>query len=194
MLSVLAPRPVTRRAMKKSIALLSVLLLGAVVLAAFFAVELQVERERADALALRAFEQEPVEKGTIRQRVEPELRTPPPEWVAPTAPPKIAPPAAEAPPVAKSAVDCPGTLRTRERVNRLQSRLSTGTPLQDYQICALIEALDAVHSDQSTRQSAEEAGLDEQRPNDELIQAVSDILFESQMEVFAEMLREGDRG
>lgn len=181
--------------MKKSVVLLSVLLIVAVTLASVFAVEWQHERKRADALALRAFEQEPVETGAVPKWRAPQV-TPQPELASETASERpIEMPLEAEPqrPKRESVMDYPGTLRTREHVNRLQTRLSRGTPLQDYQIRALIEALDTLYLEQSSAQQADEVDANDARLNDQIIQVASDILFESQLEIYMEMLKEGDR-
>ena len=66
--------------------------------------------------------------------------------------------------------------------------------MQDYQIRALIEALDVI--DRDRQRSPDGRDLDEHR-RAQMIQAASDVLFESQMEVLVKMLREkgiGDGG
>lgn len=165
--------------MNKPIFIVSVLLVAAAASAAYFAIELQQERERANSLAVRAFEHEPVESGgnTSTDAIAA-------DWSqAPTVPPQIVQMGAQsesenAPAPPKPVMDFPGSLRTRQFVARLQTRLASGTPMQEYQIRALIEAFDGLESSPDDSES-------EQR-----IQAASDILFESQMEELVEMLKQ----
>jgi hypothetical protein len=175
--------------MNKVVVVLSVLLLGSVVTALMYARDAQRERARADALVERAFELEPVETGGL-QPVQPS---------APVEP--VEPPAAELaiesgtadipadqrPPAPKPVMDFEGTLRARKQVERLQLALATGTPLQDYQIQALIAAVDAVHRDMQKQRALDPIQL-QTRTNEQIIQRSADILFESQLEVFIPLL------
>lgn len=178
--------------MNKPIFIVCTLLGAAVASAAYLAIELQQERERADSLALRAFEHEPVEKGGAASSLAntSELPHEPIDPSAernrledPPAPPEMSP--------QRSVLEFPGSLRSRQRVARLQSRLSDGTPMQDYQIRALIAAFDDLERSPQESNQPYDAG---HAGSEHLIQAASDILFESQMEEFVEMLREGDSG
>lgn len=177
--------------MNKPILIVCTLLAAAVASAAYLAIELQQERERADSLALRAFEHEPVEKGGVASS-HANTRDLPHEPIASDAQSKPLddPPPPEVSPQ-RSVLEFPGSLRSRQRVARLQSRLSDGTPMQDYQIRALIAAFDDL--EKSPQESDQPQGAGQAR-SEHLIQVASDILFESQMGEFVEMLREGDSG
>ena len=184
------------RDMNKPIVIVSALLVAAVGSAAFLALKLQDERKRADSLAVRAFEHEPVEAGGRAAAKQSSAADPlhGPIPVPPATASDEPTPTADTPVIQQSVMDFPGSLRSRQWVARLQTRLSDGTPMQDYQIRALIETLDVL--DKEWRPSPDERDLDEAR-RDQTIQAASDILFESQMDELVEMLREkgiGDRG
>jgi hypothetical protein len=78
----------------------------------------------------------------------------------------------------------------------LQSALTSGTPLQDYQIHALIAAIDRVRDEiaiekknTSTRDASSTIDW-KTETNDRLIQDAADILFESQLETFIEVLKD----
>jgi hypothetical protein len=75
-------------------------------------------------------------------------------------------------------------------VARLQSALATGTPLQDYQVQPLIDAIDQVRGESSPQ------GTQDAAPNGDanrrIIQATADILFESQLDALMDLL-EADR-
>jgi hypothetical protein len=146
---------------------------------------------------LRAFEHEPIEKGGQPTRDRDNAYSSPNE----TATTPVIEPAsqhlvrADKPALPKEVMDYPGTLRTRRQVERLQVRLTNGTPLQDYQIRALIVALDDLHAQQAEQSESRE--VNQALANERMLQVASDILFESQLEKFMEMLREkgiGDSG
>ena len=80
-----------------------------------------------------------------------------------------------------------GTLRARKQVERLQLALVSGTPLQDYQIQALITSIDDVHREMQKQRALEPTQLHTET-NERIIQRAADILFESQLEVFISLL------
>jgi hypothetical protein len=180
--------------MNKSLLIISAALLGCAGLATFFARDAQQERSRAQSLAVRLAELEPVEKARdprAHDRAVSSQISAPVEQVIPPA--DAAPePHASAPP--KSVMDYPGTLRARRQVEQLQSALADGTPLQEYQIRALIAAIDRVHRD--LERADKHADVSTTKPpvqssaavNARIIEAAQDILFESQLERFIELL------
>jgi hypothetical protein len=80
-----------------------------------------------------------------------------------------------------------GTLRARKQVERLQLALVGGTPLQDYQIQALITAIDDVHREMQKQRAVGPMQL-QTETKEQIIQRAADILFESQLEVFIPLL------
>jgi hypothetical protein len=175
--------------MNKVVVVLSVLLLGSVVTALMYARDAQREQARADALVERVFELEPVETGGPT----PGSASAHVEWAEPpsaanTMGPVVADvptsPTSSAP---KPVMDFEGTLRARKQVERLQLALATGTPLQDYQIQALITAIDDVHREMQTQRAVDPMQL-QTETKEQIIQRAADILFESQVEVFIPLL------
>jgi len=181
--------------MNKSVLIISAALLGCAGLASFFARDAQQERARAQSLAARLAELEPVEKASdprAHGRAVSSQISAPFEQVIRPAEDTLAQPPASAPP--KLVSDYPGTLRSRRQVEQLQAALADGTPLQEYQVRSLIMAIDRVHRDlEQADQNADVSTT--ARPvqssaavNARIIEAAQDILFESQMERFIELL------
>lgn len=175
--------------MNKLSVVLSVLLLGSVVTALMYARDAQRERARADALVERMFELEPVEEGGLM----PAQASAHVEW-SDEAPaghaidPVIADvPASHKPSPPKAVMEFQGTLRARKQVEHLQRALVTGTPLQDYQIQALIAAIDDVHREMQKQREVDPMQL-QTATNQQIIQRAADILFESQLEEFIPLL------
>jgi len=162
----------------KPIVIIAVLVAAAALIAAVtFRSDLQDQRARADALAERVATLEPVERGqpsALPQPVSPSTSIPT-ELTPPELPVSV-------PAEQTAAIDLGrGSAYTRQHVARLQEALRSGTPLQQYQVDALLEAIDA------TRTPKDGAPTEKER----LIQAASDILFESQMERYVELLSDG---
>ena len=171
--------------MNKLPVVLSALLLGSVVTALMYAREARRERARADALVERVFELEPVEKGGLT----------PVQASAHVESAETAPERHEINPVVadvsnsqtaserKAVMEFQGTLRARKQVEHLQRALATGTPMQDYQIQALITAIDDVHREMQQHRALAPMQL-QSKTKERIIQRAADILFESQLEVF----------
>jgi hypothetical protein len=167
-----------------------------VLVALWYARDARRERARADALLERVFEMEPVERSDGPARASAVARAdsaPATPVAAPTLPPKYEQlPLQDMPLGPKAVMDFPGSLRARRQVERLQLALVNGTPLrtplhtplQDYQIQALIGAIDDAH-----RESGDAAQVSSET-NERILQLAADILFESQFEVFVALLRE----
>jgi hypothetical protein len=181
--------------MNKSVLIISATLLGCAGLASFFARDAQQERARAQSLSVRLAELEPVEKARdprAHDRAVSSQISAPIEQAIPSADAAPVQPHASSPP--KLVRDYPGTLRSRRQVEQLQSALADGTPLQEYQIRALIAAIDRVHRD--LERADEKADVRATKPpvqssaavNARIIEAAQDILFESQLERFMELL------
>jgi hypothetical protein len=176
--------------MNKPVSILCAALLGSVLVALWYARDARRERARADALLERVFEMEPVERSEGSARAPARAESVPSTSVAaPILQPKDEQLAADdVPQGPKAVMDFHGSLRARRQVERLQLALVNGTPLrtplQDYQIRALIGAIDEVH-----RESGDATQLPSQT-NGRIVQLASDILFESQLEVFVALLRE----
>jgi hypothetical protein len=176
--------------MNKLPVVLSVLLVSSVVTALMYAREAQRERARADALVERVFELEPVEKGSLMpvqasardQRAEPA----PTDDVVNSAAAEV--PASETPSAPKAVMEFEGTVRARKQVEHLQRALATGTPLQEYQIQALITAIDDVHREMQKQRAGDPMQL-QSETNAQIAQRAADILFESQLEVFMPLLQ-----
>lgn len=155
-----------------------------------YALDLQRERARADALAMRLYENQPLEKSGSPIRLSTESALAPNTQIEPIAEPPAVPPMAEMPNRVKPILEYQGTQRTRQLVARLQSALATGTPLQDYQVQPLIDAIDQVRGESSSQ------GMQNAAPNGDanrrIIQATADILFESQLDALMDLL-EADR-
>ena len=87
-----------------------------------------------------------------------------------------------------------GTLRARQQVERLQAALASGTPLQEYQVQPLIDAIDkarsSVEQEGATGDGRGEAWNREAQAeaNSRIVQLAADILFESQLEQLIELL------
>lgn len=160
---------------------LFVALVVSIALAAIHVRDAQRERARADALALRLAEHEPLEKGGSPLHAVPDstvvsdVRIEPPAEPTPPASTEI-----DSPTPAKPIMAYRGTHRARQFVDRLQSALASGTPLQDYQIQPLIDAID-------------QAGTPEDG-NARIIQAALPILFESQLDQLIALLQAGELG
>lgn len=165
---------------------LSAALIVSIAFAAMFARDAQRERARANALAMQLSEHEPLEKGGTSPRAS---------WDPPSARVTQAEPPVEPSAVASTGIDTPtpikpvmahrGTRRTRQFVDRLQSALATGTPLQAYQIQPLIDAIDDV-----SRETESLAA--QQNANGRIIQAAVPILFESQLDQLIALLEAGE--
>lgn|SRR5512138_1887788 len=165
---------------------LSAALIVSIAFAALYARDAQRERARANALVMQLSEHEPLEKGGTSPRASSD---PPAVRVTHTEPP------VEPSPVASAEIDTPtptkpvmahrGTHRTRQFVDRLQSALATGTPLQAYQIQPLIDAIDDVSRE------TESLGA-HQNANGRIIQAAVPILFESQLDQLIALLEAGE--
>ena len=95
------------------------------------------------------------------------------------------------PPPAEAKPTLSGSAHARAQVAQLQTALLGGTPLQEYQIRALIMAIDDVRTDiDRDRKAQPGAAIDWTAEEDErLVQAASDILFESQLERFIALVR-----
>ena len=176
----------------RSVLILSVALVCSAVIAVVYVRDSQRERARADALAKRVLELEPVEKSNgsasaqVDARVQPARSMP----VGHGAEPEDEQlPISETPKAPKAVMEFKGTLRARKQVERLQLALADGTPLQDYQIQALITAIDDVHRELEA-QRANNITLLQARTNERMIQVAADILFESQLEVFIGLLED----
>ena len=164
------------------------MLLGCAGVAVLLSRDLHHERERADALAQRLIELEPLERGgdPIPKDADVEHRTD--EHVSVQQVIESPPTAMERP---RHVKEYQGTLRTRQQVERLQSALERGTLLQDYQIQPLITALDKVRyeieqEDSNTKHGARvESGAETNR---RIVRAAADILFESQLDTFVQLL------
>ena len=177
--------------MNKPILLLSAALAASLAMTFIYGREVQRERARADALAARLGELEPLERGDGATPVlAVEFRSDAQSALVPAveraALPVMAGNASEQPRPVK---DYPGTLQTRRQVERLQEALDNSTPLQEYQIRALIAALDAVR-----RESGEAQPIGTRDTNDRVVRAAADILFESQLEVFIGLLEREHAG
>ena len=176
----------------RSVLILSVALVCSAAIAVVYVRDSQRERARADELAKRVFELEPVEKSNgsasaqVDARVQPARSMP----VGHGAEPEDEQlPITETPKAPKAVMEFKGTLRARKQVERLQLALADGTPLQDYQIQALITAIDDVHRELEA-QRANNITLLQARTNERMIQVAADILFESQLEVFIGLLED----
>ncbi len=175
-------------------------LAGSVAVAMMYERDLQRERARADALAARLLELEPLERSDGITNADRKIRVD----ASPNAYVNV--PQSNKSPVEQSTLtdaqeqpkpvqEYLGTLRTRQQVERLQSALVSGTPLQDYQIRALIPAIDNARSG-IDRHGAQSGARDLEPPplgadaetNERIIQAAADILFESQLEVLIQLL------
>lgn len=172
----------------------------AVPTAVVFNRDAQRERARADALAQRLAELEPIERaGSIEaaRAIDRVTNIPP-------AAPDLAVERTDPPPTPSSSSNEPpkepkrvhrGSSRARAQVDRLRAALVDGTPLQEYQIRALITAIDAVHSEidrEKNAQAREGATLTidwEAERNERIVQAAADILFESQFETFMALVK-----
>ncbi len=181
-------------------------LAGSVAVAMMYERNLQRERARADALAERLLELEPLERSDGITDADRKIRV----GASPNAYVNV--PQSNKSPVEQSTLidaqeqpkpvqEYLGTLRTRQQVERLQSALVSGTPLQDYQIRALIPAIDNARSEveeqraESGARRHEAALASDAETNERIIQAAADILFESQLEVLIQLLdREETRG
>jgi hypothetical protein len=176
----------------RSVLILSVALVCSAVIAVMYMRDSQRERARADALAKRVLELEPVEKsnGSASAQVDARLQ---PARSMPVGhgaePPDEQHSIADTPKEPKPLMEFKGTLRARKQVERLQLALVSGTPLQNYQIQALITAIDDVHRELEM-QRANDTTLLQARTNERIIQVAADILFESQLEVFIELLQD----
>lgn len=155
---------------------LSAALVVSIALTAMYARNAQRERARANAFASRLSEREPLEKGGDGVSANSNPST--------VRDPQI-PPALEASAEAANEIDTPtpskpitayrGTRRTLQLVDRLQSALATGTPLQAYQIQPLIDAIDEASKEAQPREAQEDA-------NRRIVQAALPVLFESQLD------------
>lgn len=161
--------------------------------------DLQLERNRADALAARVAELEPIERPVTETapsiaRIR-EGPSPSPNDLAlerADARPASAITSQERP--TRSTQTSRGSAQAREQVARLQAALVDETPLQEYQVRALIAAIDAVRSNSDREGSAQvhdgAVAIDRKaETNEPLIQAAADILFESQLERFIEIVK-----
>ena len=175
--------------MKKLPIVLSVLLVGSVVTALMYARDAQRERARADALIERMLELEPVEKGGLmpaQANAHVESDEPAParhelnQIVADVS-------TSQTPSAPKANMEFQGTLRARKQVEQLQRALTAGTPMQDYQIRALITAIDAVHREMQTEKAVDPMQF-QSKLNEQIVQRAADILFESQLEVLISLL------
>lgn len=165
---------------------LSAALIVSIALAAMHARDAQRERARANALAMQLSEHEPLEKGGTSPAASSDPRA---VRVTQTEP------AVETSAVASAEIDTPiptqpimahrGTHRTRQFVDRLQSALASGTPLQAYQIQPLIDAIDDVSRE------TEALGAHD-NPNGRIVQAAVPILFESQLDQLVSLLEAGE--
>jgi hypothetical protein len=176
--------------MNKVIVVLSVLLLGSVATALMYARDAQRERARADALVERVFELEPVEEvGLMPAQASVHVESAEPAPAAHRINPVTAGvPASQTPSRSKATIKFQGTLHARKQVEHLQLALAAGTPLQDYQIQALITVMDDVHREMRQERTLDPIQL-QTKTNEEIIQRAADILFDSQLEVFIPLLQ-----
>ena len=179
----------------RSVVILSVALVCSSVIAVMYVRDSQRERARADVLAERLLELEPVEKSNASAPAQVDARVQPARSVSighGADPEDEQLPITDTPKAPKAVMEFKGTLRARKQVERLQLALATGTPLQNYQIQALITAIDDVHRELEM-QRANDMTLLQARTNERIIQAAADILFESQLEVFIGLLQDKPR-
>lgn len=173
--------------MNKLVLVLAIALAVSIATALLYARQAHREHARADALAERVFELEPIERGgSARPEASAQVEFP---TAISTPSMKADPNVSELsePIRPKTVMDFSGTLQTRRQVQRLQTALANGTALQEYQIQALITAIDDVQ-----REVGQAEG--ETQRNERLIQVAADILFESQLEVFVALLSEQTQG
>jgi hypothetical protein len=176
---------------KPVLALVVVVLLGCAAAVVLLGRDLQRERMRADALAERLIELEPLERPgrSILNDADLKHRT---DAYA-TAQQSIEPPPTSAPEQLQPVEEVLGTLQTRQQVERLQSALESATPLQSYQIRALITAIDKVRNEieqEESRVGTQSGSLAKRsaETNRRIVRAAADILFESQLDTFVQLL------
>jgi hypothetical protein len=164
--------------------------------------DLQRERARADALAGRLAELEPLERSTNSAEAQPTERVRDVQPPARNLALERAEGHAESSSIEQNQPRPPsksyqGSTHARMEVDRLQAALVGGTPLQDYQIRALISAIDDIRGDIEHRKKAQarEAELTsadwDEESRQRLIGAAADILFESQLERYVELVNGG---
>jgi hypothetical protein len=179
--------------MNKLFIVLAIALGGAVIAAYVYQRDMQIERGRADALAARVAELEPVERSSDsnsgRANEGSSSSTPFDERVERAGQLPVTRVEPQATEVVKT---YSGSVRARRQVERLQSALENGTPLQEYQIRALITALDQVWRELEQEKKAAPTAIPTDdhsaQARDRMVQTASDILFESQLETFIELL------
>jgi hypothetical protein len=187
------PSPSAHRAFLSLVVLLGI----AVGVAIVFRSDLELERARADALAERVAALEAVERPESVPGSDTNARvrevSPAPSALAVERP--VESPSSDAvEQPSKPKREFRGSLQARQQVERLQIALANGTPLQDYQIQALITAIDQVRDDIENEKKAiakqpRASAVDWQTESRaRLVQAAADILFESQLEKLIDML------
>ena len=168
----------------------------AVAAAFMFNRDLQRERARADALAGRLAELEPIEQSTrsTAPRLPERLHEAEPasdDLALERSEPSPAPSSAEPEPDTPRKPTYRASAQAREQVEQLQAALVHGTPLQDYQVRALIEAIDEVQKEIEQKKHAQDTAAitdwDAER-RQRLIETAADVLFESQLEAYIELL------
>jgi hypothetical protein len=132
--------------MNKATALVTATVAIALGVTAALVRNLHAERERADALAERLAELEPVEATRIapQPRIEPQEPSRPVEWEIERRDSAIVKSESVAEPPSPAPLDR-ASAPTRRLIERLQAALVDGTPLQEYQVRALSDAFDRVH-------------------------------------------------
>lgn len=159
----------------------------------------QQERDRADALAVRVAELEPIERPRESPSSSPHLVergvAAPAEIAAPSERQEGTEVAGIAQPTADSVRSYRGSAQAHDLVSRLQRVLIDGTPLQDYQTRALLAAIDEVRSEvaRDKMQSADREVDWKSEENERLVQAAAEVLFESQLERFIDLLNAESR-
>lgn len=158
-----------------------VIALLAVGFAAILRHDLQNERERANELAERVAVLEPVERAdsSKTRQLRPQTITAPIEPIEIERPPNVSTTRESVPPP----TPVRGSAHARRQVEQLQGALRDATPLQPYQINALADAIDRVRSE---ARGDGTAGLATE--HDRLVQAAAEVLFESQLERYIELL------
>ena len=155
--------------------------------------DLQRERARADALAERVAVLEPVERPssamstTAKNSSNRETAPGPLDLAVEHGPVRPTPMDVAEQPTPKKIYR--GSSHAREQVEHLQAALADGTPLQEYQIQALISAIDQVRGEiENAKKERSAQAVTKSETNERLVQAAADILFESQLEKFIELL------
>jgi hypothetical protein len=181
----------------KSSVVLCVALIASVAIMILLGRNLQRERARADSLAARLLELEPLEKSGGSTPTEADAKLERDAYatnghaIEPATKQRTLTDAPEQPGPVK---EYSGTLRARQQVERLQAALASGTPLQEYQIQPLIDAIDKARTSVEQEGAAGDVRGEawnreaQAEANRRIVQLAADILFESQLEQLIELL------